>query len=267
MSSPDVTDLVENVERVLQKCFVISAPLKDIEKGIVNQRRRMIVYLVVFISFVDFLLSIIRTFASKNSFLHIYSLNSLVSFGYLGRLFNAAFMVGYAHGNHSHVYSASSTKREERWLLLRILPGCLTNFRIRQQKKQRHWQAFYKCLHTFRMLTSSVSCPAMFLRAVGAFAAVKLYGLTFFWCYIPVWLMQSVCATLATHIFSVVHLLIAQSVAYLTLRLKRVDAFLFRVVLMDPNQRSKCKLSSDCSRNASWIRHSIERSQWPQQMY
>ena len=243
MSSPDVTHLVEDVERVLKKCFVISASFSDIEKGIVNERRRRIAYFMVFFSFVEFILAIIRTVASKDSSLHIYSLNSMVSFGYLGRIYNAGTIVGYVI-----VITHTCT------VLLNEKRGTLTPvtslgrmFHKLPNPSTEETKTLTNILQMFiyiPYLNILITCPAMLLRTVGAFTAVKSYGLTFFCCYIPVWLMQCGFFIFGTHIFSVVHLLIAQSVAYLTLRLKRVDAFLLRVVSMGPKERMKCKLSS-----------------------
>ena len=243
MSSPDVTHLVEDVEKVLKKCFIISAPFSDIEKGIVNERRRRIVYFLAFIFFVDFLLSIIRTFASKNSVLHIYSLNSLVSFGYLGKLFNGSFVVGYPLCI-THMYTVLRNEKRGTLTPVTSLGRMFHKLPNLSTEETKTLTNILKLLAYIRYVNLVSTCPGMFLRAVGAFAAVKSYGLIFLCCYIPVWLIQCVCLTFQSQIFSIVHLLIAQSVIYLTLRLKRVNALLMKVVLMDENQRSKLKLSS-----------------------
>ena len=243
MSSPDAIDLVQDVERVLKKCFIISAPFKDIEKGIVNERRRRIVYLVVFTYLVDCLLSIIRTLAPEDSSLHMYSLNSMVSFGYLGRLFNAVFIVGIPmvttnictlllHEKRGTLTPVTSLTR-----MFDKLPNPST-------EETKTLTSILKLFTYIPYVNILTTCPLLLMRIVGAFAAVKSYGLIFLLCYIPLWIIQCVCATLTAQTFSAVHLLIAQSVAYLTLRLKRLDAFLLRMILMDPKQRCKCKFSS-----------------------
>ena len=242
MSSTDVTHLVQDVERVLQKCFIISAPFLDIEKGIVNEGRRRTVYLLALIFFVDFLLSIIRTFASQNSVLHIYSLNSLVSFGYLGKLFNGAFVVGYPLCI-THMYTVLLNEKRGTLTPVTNIGRMLHKLPNLSSEETKTLTSILKLLKYIPYVNLLSTCPGMFLRAVGAFAAAKSYGLMFLCCYIPVWLIQCACLTFQSQIFSIVHLLIAQSVTYLTLRLKRVNAFLLRVILMDPKQRSKYKLS------------------------
>ena len=95
MAVQNTVDLVNEIDKLLVKWFITSTSTDDIEIGVLNNKRRKLIYATnAMVCYEVFLLTIALA-APENSSLHLYFLNGVHALGYLGRVFSGTIIVGH----------------------------------------------------------------------------------------------------------------------------------------------------------------------------
>ena len=95
MAVQDAIDLVSEIDKLLVKWYITSTSTDDIERGVLNNKRRKLIYAANAVASFDVLLWTVTFAAPENSSLHFYFLNGVHALGYLGRVFAGTIIVGY----------------------------------------------------------------------------------------------------------------------------------------------------------------------------
>ena len=167
MMSLEERNLILKVQKVLLNCHIISTPIHDIENGVVNHKRRRFVYFVHGLFWLHFVLTIIRVFASKDSLLYLYSIDSMSAFGYLGRLLNATHLVGYPM---CYFHSLTVLMNEKKRTLAPVtnLNEMFDNLPNRSRTETKYFTFNLTLLSYLPFLHLTGTIPIMILKGFGA---------------------------------------------------------------------------------------------------
>ena len=218
-----VADLVSKIEIVLKKCYVASSSFDDIEKGIVNQRRRRIVYIIICFIVMLCILSGIWSFAPLDSPFYLSIPNPYYAYGRLGRFISATHVIGFPL---TILYSLTILMNETKGSLtpvtnLKHLFDKLPHPSDHEVKKLTFLLRILPYIPLTNFLCAFPVFSFVFIGSV--LTSYELQSLTFLLASIPEWFIEGVSLIHASHTFSTVHMLIAQSARYLLTRLDRID--------------------------------------------
>ena len=235
MARKNPTELVNDIEVVLKKYFIVSASFQDIHHGIVDNKRRRHVHLINAIIFADILLNIVWIVAPANYSIHFYSLNPLHGFGRIGRFVAGFYAIGLTM---VLLHSLALLKHEKAGTLtpltdLRHMYHRLSQLGHLTAKDSKQLIFFLKLLSLFRWSNLVLALPLAILMGIGSIVtAYNFNSILFFILRIPV--SQIECFGVfvpSTHIFTVVHLLTAQSSRYLVMRLDKNYRKLYKLLV------------------------------------
>ena len=247
MSSQDISDLVNEIDKLLVNWYIISSPIDDIEKGVLNTKRRIMIYAANFIACIETVIALIAFAAPKESLLHFYVLNGVHSLGFLGRIFSGIIMVGYPM---DMMHSIVILMNEKRGTLTPVtnIKHMFDKLNNPSPRETKRLMFSLKALRYFPLMhlggTISMEC----IKAVGAvMTALSFKSWAWALAYIPRGIASFVGVAHASQNWAVSHLLITNSATYLTLRLDRVIEVLSTIVSM-PGDRIQAN-----KRNISWL--------------
>ena len=212
--------LVNKIETVLKKNYIVSTTLQDIENGIVDNKRRRVVYLKNGCFFAFFLISITWTVAPSDSALHFYFLNPLHGLGKIGRFVAAFFAIGIVM---IFLHSLSLLQQEKKAALAPVtdLRKMLVRLRNPSPEETKRLIFFMKLLSLLPWFNLFLTIPLASITVIGSIITAYEYNCIFFLLLrILSCLVESLVVYVpAAHVFAVVHLLTAQSSRYFILRL------------------------------------------------
>ena len=230
MNSQDVTVLVNKIEIVLKKNYIVSTTFQNIENGIVDNKRRRVVYCILGVMITYFIILTTWTIAPKNSSLHFYFFNPFYGFGKIGR-FVAAFLA--AGGLMVMLHYIAVLKQEKRSSLTPVtgLRHMFDRLGHPSSKDTKKLTLFMKLLALIPWFKVILVLPLIILMAIGSIVtAYKFDSSLFLLLRILALLVEGFLVLApASQIFSVVHLLTAQSSIYLTMRLDGTSEYLSQV--------------------------------------
>ena len=237
MSGIDVSAVVEKAEQNLIRDYIISTDFSSITSGNVNHHKRRLI--VVRIALVAFLMTISVSgfIADKESKVHVYVPNSLYGYGYLGRIWNGNyFIAGIGIVGHAFVFFVAEGRG--RITVLTELKRMFQRLENPSTQETKDFLYYLKIIVYVRELSFiAFIIPMTAFRVVGAaLTAYELQSVSFVVLasisMIPIAIAQQYFAYI--HIYT--HLIMAQSAAYLTLRLNRVDNQLQSIVCSSVSQ-------------------------------
>ena len=220
MNSQDVTVLVNKIEIVLKKSYIVSTTFQDIENGIVDTKRRRVVYFILGVMIMYFIILTTWTVAPEDSSFHFYFFNPFHGFGKIGR-FLAAFLA--AGGLMVMLHYFAVLKQEKRSSLTPVtgLRHMFDRLGHPSSKDTKKLTLFMKLLALIPWFKVILVLPLIILMAIGSIITAYVFDSSLFLLLRILALLVEGFVVLApaSQIFSVVHLLIAQSSIYLTMRL------------------------------------------------
>ena len=232
MASQEVDSVINRLEKNMIRDYLISADFKSISKSQVNRKRRVRVILFNILIVISILEAAVGFLSDSKSKLHVYSLNVLYGYGYLGRLWNGAHVCAatavMAHAVVFFINEGRGTlypviKLKEMYKKLdnpssQETASFLYFLKIAVYVREICFMAVWTSMTSFRAIGTVIT--AYKLNSVSFFMASMIPNLIFM-------IVQQYCPQV--HIYT--HLLIAQSTTYFKLRLSRVEKSLENVVL------------------------------------
>ena len=223
MVPSSVADLVNKIEIVLKKCNVISSSFDDIEKGIVSQKRKRIIYIVNCFTVMVCILSGIWSIAPLDSPFYLNIPNPYYAYGRLGRFISA---VNFAAFTLVTLYSLNILMNETKGSLTPVtnLKHLFDKLPHPSDHEVKKLTFLLRILPYIRLTNLMCTLPVFSFVFIGSVVtSYELQSLTFLLASIPEWFVEGASLIHASHTFTAIHVLIAQSARYLLIRLDRVD--------------------------------------------
>lgn len=232
MTAKDIDNLLDNLEKNLRRDFIISSSFRDIERGILNNKRRAAVVFINLLTFINAIRSLIGAVADSHSHLHYYSLNPLFGYGFIGRFMSGFYVCGYPGIIcHSMVFFINEGKNT--LTLVTDLRRMASKLSKKSPDEAKRFAFFLKLMLYVREIgLVSVTIPMALFRGIGAaVTAYKFRSLLFAVMYFPVFVLFVVAQQYIVQTYVYLHLLIAQSTAYFKLRFNKVNGLLLQIPL------------------------------------
>ena len=205
--------------------------------------------------------------AENQSPWHLYLLNPFLGFGILNRFTSGIYVFGYG----MVALQGLTTLWAEREGKLTPISGLRTMYNklgILSQEEYKQFTYFLRIMPYIRILGFiGITIPMVLIRVVGAvMTGYQFHGMIFILYYFPVLVVACVIIQYCVHIFTYVHLIIAQSTSYFKIRLNRVENNLNKFLRQDtaapvsrkssfPNELKRKAI--DCSKKKVDIDHVI----------
>ena len=237
MSRIDVSTVVEKAEQNLVRDYIISADFSSITTGTVNSdRRRMIIVRIALVAFLT-TISAVGFVADKESKLHVYAINSLYGYGYLGKIWNGIYFIG-GIGIVGHAIVFFSAEKRDRLSVVTELKRMFQRLENPSTQETKDFLYYLKIIVYIRELSfTAIIIPMTAFRLVGAaVTAYELQSISFLVISFISMIPAAVAQQYISYVHFYTHLIMAQSATYLTLRLNRVDKQLQSVVSSSRSQ-------------------------------
>ena len=245
MATQDAIDLVNKIDKLLVKWYITSTSTDDIEKGIINNKRRKLIYAANVVLCYDVLLWTIAFAAPENSSLHFYFLNGVHALGYLGRLFIGVLIIGHPM---CALHSMVLLYYEKRGALTPVssIKHLFEKLRNPSPQELKKLTFSLKAISYFPLIAHFTGTLCLeSIKMVGALlTALSFKSWYFVLAYIPRGILGCLSAVHATQSYVIVHLLITNSVICLALRLDRVFLNLSKVISMSPDRNTVDRLDA-----------------------
>ena len=240
MISREVLSTIDKLEKNMIRDYVVSTDFKSIVRGVVNEKRRLLVIIVNILLFVFLIRFATGFLAPTKSNLHFYVLNPFYGYGYLGKLWNGMYICGFgATILHSIVFLRNEAKGTlDPIIKLREMYANLDN---PSPQESATFLSFLKIgVYVREIGLITIWIPMVIFRGVGAaLTAYKWNSLTFLLVSIPDVMLFMILQLYPCQIHAFTHLLIAQSTTYFQLRLSRVEKSLGSVVISMRSETAK----------------------------
>ena len=224
MSLNQVDQIIEKVEKSLQRDFIISSTFADIDRGVLNKRRRSMAIILNIITCIDTIRALIATVASNDSVLHVYSLNTLFGYGFMGRFMAGCYSIALPGTVATFVVFFINEGRGALSPVTKIKQNIRKVQNPSNQEIQEMIFHLRVMLHVRNCVRIAHTTPmAVFVMVGAVITSIKFDSLTFGFCYIPVWIVWLVNEQYICNLYAYVNLIIAQSTLLFKLRLRRVD--------------------------------------------
>ena len=222
--------LIDKIERNLQRDYIISSGFQNIDRGILNQDRRRVIMTLLLCKVFFIVKFMIATVAHEDSFLHIYFLNPLLGYGFLGRFMSAVYFCGFT----GMVLHQSITLMNEKRGTLYVMTDLKNMFKKLRKPSPQECSSFgyflNALIYTRELSLWTVSVPMLIFRATGAVVTARqLNNYTFLAFMVPEFVVYAIEMQYDVQIYAYVLLFIAQSTAYFKLRMNRADKKLLKV--------------------------------------
>ena len=242
MAPQDAIDLVNEIDKSLVKWFITSTSTDDIEKGVLNNKRRKLIYAANIVLCYEVVLWTIAFAAPESSSLHFYFLNGVHALGYLGRVFSGIIIVGYPM---CVLHSMVILHYEKRGALTPVssIKHLFEKLKNPSPQELKKLMFSLKALSYFPLMHFAGTLSMESINTVGAvMTALSFQSWYFALAYIPRGIYSCLSAVHATQSFVIVHLLIMNSAIFLSLRLDRVTINLSRVSSLCPGMKTADRL-------------------------
>ena len=237
MSGIEVSVVVEKAEQNLIRDYIISADFSSITSRNVNHhRRRIIVFRIALAAFLT-TVSALGFIAGRESKLHVYVLNSLYGYGYLGKILNGNyFFAGIGIVCHAIVFFVAEGRGH--LTVVTELKKMFHRLESPSSEEANDFLYYLKIMIYVRELSFiAIIIPTTAFRLVGgAITAYEFQSVSFFVVSSVSMIPFAVAQQYFGYIHFYTHLIMAQSAIYLTLRLNKVDNQLQSVVSSSMSQ-------------------------------
>ena len=234
MAAQNTIDLVNKIDKLLVKWYITSTSIDDIERGVLNNKRRQLIYAANAIVCCETLVWTIVLAAPENSSLHFFFLNGVHALGYLGRVFGGIIIVG---NPMCVLHSLVILYYEKRGALTPVssIKHVFQKLKDPSPKELKTLTFSLKALGYFPLIHFAGTLCVESIKIVGAIMTTLSFKSWYFaLAYIPRAIFGCLSAAHASQSFAIVHLLITNSATFLGLRLDRVCVNLSRVITSSP---------------------------------
>ena len=237
MAGLDVSAVVKKAEQNLIRDYVISTDFSSITSGDINHRRRRITALNIALVALLVIVSAVAFIAGKESKLHVYAINSLYGYGYLGKIWNGIYFIGDV-GVVCHALVFFTAEKRGRFPVVTELKRMFHSLENPSTQETKNFLYYLKIIVYVRELSFiAIIIPMTAFRLVGgAITAYKFQSVSFFMASCISMIPFAVAQEYLCYIHFYTHLIMAQSATYLTLRLNRVDNQLQSVIASSVGQ-------------------------------
>ena len=234
MAVQDAIDLVNEIDKLLVKSYITSTSIDETERGVLNKKRRKLIYVANVAVCYEVVLWTIAFAAPENSSLHFYFLNGVHALGYLGRVFSGIIVVGYPM---CVLHSMVILHYEKRGTLTPVssIKHFFKKLKNPSSKELKKLMFSLKALSYFPLIHFAGTLCMESIKTVGAvMTALSFKSWYFALAYIPRGILGCLSTTHTSQSFVIVHLLITNSAIFLGLRLDRFSVNLSRVISLSP---------------------------------
>ena len=234
MAVQDPVHLVNQIDKLLVKWFITSTSTDDIERGVLNNKRRKLIYVANAIVCCDVFLWTIAFAAPENSSLHFYFLNGVHALGYLGRVFSGTIIVGHTM---CVLHSLVILYYEKRGALTPVssIKHLFEKLKNPFPNELKKLTFSLKALCYFPLIHFAGTLCVQSISTVGAvMTALSFQSWYFALAYIPRGIFGCLSSAHVSQSFAIVHLLITNSTIFLGLCLDRVTMNLSGVSSLSP---------------------------------
>ena len=243
MTAQDAIDLVKEIDKLLVKWYITSNSTDNIESGVLNNKRRKLIYVANAVACYDVLLWTIAFAAPENSSLHFYFLNGVHALGYLGRLFIGVLIIGHPM---CVLHSMVILHYEKRGALTPVssIKHLFEKLKNPSPKELKKLKLSLKAISYFPLISHFTGTLCLeSIKIVGAvMTALSFKSWYFAFAYIPRGILGCLSTTHTSQSFAIVHLLIANSVIWLALRLDRVTVNLSNAISLSVGMNTADRL-------------------------
>jgi len=220
----DIEKVLSRAEHVLQRDWITTASFQDIQDGNLCRRKQIIILILNFLLVIFTIRHIVGLVAEDQSPWHLYVLNPFLGFGIFNRFTSGLYIFGYVM-IALHGLTTLWAEREGKLTPISGLRIMYKKLGILSQEEYKQFTYFLRIMPYIRIVSFIVvTIPLGLQRVVGAvMTGYRFHGMIFILYYLPVLVVACVLIQYCVHIFSYVHLIIAQSTSYFKIRLNRVD--------------------------------------------
>ena len=237
MSRLDVSAVVGKVEENLIRDYIISADFSSITSGNINHRRRRMIVFRIALVVLLVIISAVAFLGEKESKLHIYAINSLYGYGYLGKIWNGIYFIGDV-GIVGHAVVFFVTEGRGRLTVVTELKRMFQRLENPSKQETKDFLYYLKIIVYVRELSFiAIIVPMTAFRLVGGvITAYEFQSVSFLVVSCISIIPFAVAQEYLSYIHVYTHLIMAQSATYLILRLNRIDKHLQSVVASSVSQ-------------------------------
>ena len=224
MSLDKLDTIVSKIETNLQRDWMISAPFQDIERNVLNRRRRMTAILFNVITCIESIRAWIGTVAGDDSPLHFYSLNALFGYGFIGRFLHGCYSISLPGTAANFVVFFMNEGRGT----LSVVTGMREGIKKLGNASTSEFKILTLYLTAMLYVRDFVRVcyitPMTVFMAIGAvITAIKFKSVSFGICYIPFWILFIFHQQYVVDLYAYLNIIIAQSTIMFKIRLTQVD--------------------------------------------
>jgi hypothetical protein len=219
----EVLQLIDKVERNLQRDCIISKNFEDIVKKKDNVRGRLRVLGLVILHVFHAIRSLLGLVDIEYRNLHFYVFNYNYGYGSLGRFLHCLYLFGYS-GMTVHLITIILDEKKGRLPMITDLKKMNDNLGVKTPKEQRNFIYYLKLLTQVRLIMFyGATIPMTSVTLLGVcLSARKFESWTFLLASIPLHILSVITTHMSVQVYAYIHLLIAQSTSYFMIRLNRI---------------------------------------------